>query len=163
MSFDDNGWFVGAVAPLPLGACFSVLAPEASSAIAVERLQHHATRFFGLAIAVTPEKTYPAGGFPRQDRAVVEVRGVAVELVTVPCEQAPDVMRAAAIAATRLGGFDALVKRARRLWQLSAADPAAGLAAALPLASLLLGPILAPGGVEIYGVKTGRERLKAMG
>ena len=88
-------------------------------------------------------------------------------MITVPLDRAPQA-RAAALAIARGptgGGFEALILRATRLWQIAApADAKAGarpaIAAATVLASVLLAPILPPGEAVLFGVKTARERLE---
>ncbi len=90
-----------------------------------------------------------------------------VRVITVPLDRAPHA-RAAALAIARGptgGGFEALILRAKRLWQIGVpADAKAGarpaIAAATVLASVLLAPILPPGEAVLFGVKTARERLE---
>ena len=90
-----------------------------------------------------------------------------VRVITVPLDRAPHA-RAAALAIARGptgGGFEALILRAKRLWQIAVpADAKAGarpaIAAATVLASVLLAPILPPGEAVLFGVKTARERLE---
>jgi hypothetical protein len=65
-------------------------------------------------------------------------------------------------------GFDALVLRARRVWQVwewvpEGGDARAPLVVAAVLASLFLAPIVPPGGGAIFGVKGARERLASLG
>jgi hypothetical protein len=64
-------------------------------------------------------------------------------------------------------GFDALLARARRLWQV-AHLPAAGeatvpLLVAAALASALLAPVLPPEGGVLFGVRGARDRLARLG
>jgi hypothetical protein len=58
-------------------------------------------------------------------------------------------------------GFDVLIARARRVWQLRGDDGPALLTAAV-LASVFLSPILSPAG-KLFGVKGAREALAALG
>jgi hypothetical protein len=91
-------------------------------------------------------------------------------VVTVPLDRAAGA-RAAALAIARGpsgGGFEALVLRAKRLWQIAEAptygdDLRAPLALAAVLASVLLAPIVPPRESAIFGVKTARERLTRLG
>jgi hypothetical protein len=167
-AYDENGWWMGALAPLPVSDCYSLLAPEDDSRLDRDRLQHPDMRFFRIELTLLTAKQYPGGGWPRADRAELEVSGPGhpperVEVYTLPLDRAPDAQAGAREAAAKIGaGFDALVKRAVRLWQIPDTGPAAS-AAALVLASVLLAPILPPGGRDIYGVKTGRARLGALG
>ncbi|MCC6524786.1 MAG: hypothetical protein IT373_19165 [Polyangiaceae bacterium] len=178
-SVDEHGWVVGAVAPLPPERAYSVLVPEPSSVIDAVRWVAQAARFFAASLAVEPAKRYPAGGWPRVDRATVRVgplagppgggvpRGV-VALCTLPLSDAPLVRARAAQGVAAMGGagFDVLLARATRLWQLDAAplegEPGAALLVAALLASLALGPVLAPDGA-VLGVKSCRDRLAALG
>lgn len=171
MELDEHGWYVGAVAPLEARASYAILAPEDDSRIVEARWKQQAARFFAAELRLVTPKRYPAGAQPRRDRASIEIgrRGgpaVRVELVTLPLDDALTIRDAAAEAAKTLGGFDALVARARRLWQIEPIEPAleprASLALAAVLASLLLGPILAPDGTS-FGVKGARERLARAG
>jgi hypothetical protein len=98
-----------------------------------------------------------------------------VVVVTAPIERAPALLDAARAAVLAMGGagFDVLVARARRVWQVVALDVddrgpcedghsmdavALELLVAAVFASTLLGPVLAPDGA-LFGVKTARERL----
>jgi hypothetical protein len=72
--------------------------------------------------------------------------------------------RARAESAESRGGFTGLSLLARRcgsVWIVEAesAEDAASLRIAAVLASLLLGPILAPGDLDLFGVRTARTRL----
>lgn len=107
---------------------------------------------------------------PRVGSPALGVGGVdrrRVRVITVPLDRAPQA-RAAALAIARGptgGGFEALILRAKRLWQIGVpADAKAGarpaIAAATVLASVLLAPILPPGEAVLFGVKTARERLE---
>ncbi len=123
---------------------------------------------------VDPRVGSPALGVgspdPRVGSPALGVGGVdrrRVRVITVPLDRAPQA-RAAALAIARGptgGGFEALILRAKRLWQIGVpADAKAGarpaIAAATVLASVLLAPILPPGEAVLFGVKTARERLE---
>jgi hypothetical protein len=180
MQFDENGWVVGAVAPMHVDEAWSLLSPEPDARMDGVRWAHQAERFFRARLTVLPDKRYPAGTLPLVDAAWAEVapltaaRGSRVVIVTLPLARAGDVRRAADLGVAAIGGagMDALVVRARRLWQVSAepagdgaedADPRAPLVVAAVLASLLLAPIVPPGGGTIFGVKGARERLAREG
>jgi hypothetical protein len=97
----------------------------------------------------------------------VEALGARVRVVTLPADRCPEALRAGALGAQAIGGagFDALVPRTRRVWQVAdmgASEPAPLLVAAV-LASLFLAPVVPPGGGTIFGVKGARERLAALG
>ncbi len=186
---DENGWAEGKIEPLAIERVWSLFSPEADCRIDLERWAHHAQRFFALRIGIAPEKAYPSGGSPVVDAFDFEVLGASrrdadprggspdlgvggvdrrrVRVITVPLDRAPRA-RAAALAIARGptgGGFEALILRAKRLWQIGVpADAKAGarpaIAAATVLASVLLAPILPPGEAVLFGVKTARERLE---
>ncbi len=175
METDENGWAKGAIAPLPVEEAWTLFSPDASSRIDAARWAHQATAFFGARLAVVQDKRYPAGTLPLADQVEVEIAGrdepaaTRVLVVTVPEDRAP-LCRAAAEAGVRAiggAGFDALVRRTRRIWQVREAavegDARAPLAVAAVLASLFLAPVVPPGGGTIFGVKGARERLAARG
>lgn len=180
MQFDENGWVVGAVAPMRVDEAWSLLSPDPDGRMDAVRWAHQAERFFRARLTLLPDKRYPSGTLPLVDAAWVQVslseaaRGSRVVVVTLPLERAPEVRRAADLGVAAIGGagMDALVARARRLFQVRAApagdsaeeaDPRAPLAVAAVIASLLLAPIVPPGGGTIFGVKGARERLAREG
>jgi hypothetical protein len=169
-TYDEHGWCTDALGAWPVDGCTSLLAPTPSSAFAVERWDHQARRFFGCEFTTSPAKRYEAG-WPVLDRGFLELRRAGhdvtsrVEVRTFPAAREPALVARAAMAAAAMGGagFDVLVRRTQRLWQLRAEAPlldedAEELAAAV-LASVMLGPILARDGA-LFGVKTARERLE---
>ncbi len=168
-SFDDNGWVMGEVSPLPVDACYSLLAPNTSTVLHAEALRHRAERFFRLELELLTSKRYPGGGHPRSDAAVFRVhRGEEardLEVVTFPLEHG-ELARAAHVAGAHVGaGFDVLIARAVRAWQVALPPhgEAFALALATVLASSLLAPILPPDASVVFGVKTARARLEALG
>ena len=80
-------------------------------------------------------------------------------------------MRASGEAGARAiggAGFDVLVGRTRRVWQIATSrvsgdDARAPLVVAAVAASILLAPIVPPEGGAIVGVKGARVRLSAAG
>lgn len=172
---DENGWAVGAVAPLAIADAWTLLSPEAGSRADAARWAHQAATFFRADLTLASDKRYPSGTMPIADRAAIDLapRGEAVKtrvhLVTLPVDRAPEAIRAAIAGAAAIGGagFDAILPRTRRVWQVRAAvpegDARAPLLAAAILASALLAPIVPPGGGSIFGVKGARERLAALG
>jgi hypothetical protein len=173
---DEHGWAEGRIEPLPIDRAWSLFSPEPACRIDLERWAHHAQRFFALRIGVTPKKAYPSGGSPLMDAFDFEVTGPRgdddverARVITVPLDRAPQA-RAAALTIARGptgGGFEALILRAKRLWQIAVVgetprDARPVLAAATVLASVLLAPILPPGEPVLFGVKTARERLERL-
>ena len=168
--YDDNGWWMGDVAPLAVDAAYAMLAPELTSMLAAERLRHQAQRFFRIDLDLLTKKRYPGGGFPRVDRACFSITHDGdtreVEVITMPKERAPEIALAAVEAADAVrAGFEALVARTQRVWQVPAAnaDDPYPLALTLVLASVFLAPVMPPGGGTVFGVKTARLRLEAHG
>lgn len=172
MEFDRNGWANVRVEALPASRAYTLLAPDPSARMDVALWAHKARTFFGVALELSPPKAYPSGEAPAADAALVEIdrkaRGgkARVLVVTVPVEEAPEARLVAEAGAAAIGGagMDVLVARARRVWQVSSEvaqgeDPDAPLALAAILSSVLLAPIVPPGGGTIFGVKGARERL----
>jgi hypothetical protein len=169
--FDENGWARGAVAPLPPSEAWTLLSPEPDARVDAARWAHQADAFFAMRLEVPLDKRYPSGTLPLADRVAADVgeRGATspltrVWIVTVPLDRAPEALAAARAGARAIGGagFDALLLRARRVWQVRDArdvDSRAPLLVAAVLASLLLAPIVPPEGDTIFGVKGARERL----
>ena len=88
----------------------------------------------------------------------------------MPLDRARAVLEAAREGVRAIGGagFDVLLGRARRLWQVSDRLPSDGdarapLLLAAVMASVLLAPIVPPGGGVIFGVKGARDRLEQRG
>jgi hypothetical protein len=176
LEVDDHGWARGAIAPLPPAEAWTLLSPEPEARVDGERWAYQAERFFGARLAVVQAKRYPAGTIPLADRVEADIaeRGAEaftrVLVVTVPVDRAPEALAAGAAGARAIGGagFDALLPRTRRVWQVrqrveAPGDPRAPLAVAAVLASLFLAPVVPPEGGAVFGVKGARERLAALG
>jgi hypothetical protein len=176
VQLDENGWAVGAVTALPASGAWSLFSPEPGARVEAAAWSHRAATFFRARFEVVQAKSYPAGTLPIFDRVEVDVAPAAegpftrVLLITLPLDRAPDARRSALEGVQAIGGagFDVLVARARRLWQVSASvdaggDPRAPLLVAAVLASALLAPVVPPGGGTIFGVKGARVRLEAAG
>jgi hypothetical protein len=175
MEVDANGWAVGVIAALPVADAFTLLAPEPGSAIDGARLRHHAHTFLSTRLELVQAKKYPGGTSPVADAVEVDVARAGagdaptrVLVVTVPLAHAEAARTAGEAAARAIGGagFDVLVARARRVFQVAArpvsgGDDRAPLALAAALASVLLAPIVPPEGGTIFGVKGARLRLEA--
>jgi hypothetical protein len=177
LDFDDQGWARGAVAPLDPREAWTLLSPEPDARIDALRWAHQADTFFRARLSVVQAKRYPSGTLPLADLVELDLARSAdgeatrVLVVTVPADRAPEALAAGAAGARAIGGagFDALVPRTRRVWQVrerlgpAGGDARAPLAAAAILASLFLAPVVPPEGGTIFGVKTARERLAARG
>jgi hypothetical protein len=176
MQFDEHGWAIGAIAPMPISEAWSLFAPSPEARVDAARWAHQAETFFRARLTLVRDKLYPAGTLPLSDAALVEIgrredaAPARVLVITAPLDRAPAARRAAVEGAKAIGGagMDALIERAERLWQVRAqpegeGDPRAPLLLAAVLASLFLSPVVPPGGGTIFGVKGARERLSAAG
>jgi hypothetical protein len=168
--FDENGWLVEPLEPLSVEAAYTLFAPEAASRIDAARWCDQASKLFGAALALTPAKQYPTGAWPLCDRVDVAVvaDGCAsrVRVITLPLARAPETRSAAFAVAEAMGGagFDVLVGRGQRIWQVTSAplegnDTRASLIVAGVLAAVLLAPVLPPDASALFGIKGARERL----
>lgn len=188
LDLDENGWAVGRIAPLDVGEAWSLFSPEADARVDAARWAHQARTFFGARLELARDKRYPTGAIPMADALELDVLALRpasggdraeppaapeptrVLVVTVPLDRAPEATAAAEAGVRAIGGagMDAVLARARRLWQV-AAKPVAGSDARAPLvvaaviASVLLAPIVPPEGAAIFGVKGARLRLEALG
>jgi len=183
-STDENGWAMGLVTALPIADAWTLLSPDADARVDAARWAHQATTFFKARLGVVQDKRYPSGTLPLADAVELDVgrrddpATTRVMVVTVPADRAPEAMKAGAAGARAIGGagFDALVPRTRRVWQVRVAlvtehegagqedgDERAPVLVAAVLASLLLSPVVPPGGGTIFGVKGARQRLEALG
>lgn len=176
LSFDEHGWTTGAVTPFPVAEAWTLLSPEPDARVDAARWAHQAATFFRARLAVVQDKRYPAGTLPLADCVEIDVAcraedaSTRVLVITLPIGRAPDAEKAAAAGARAIGGagFDALLPRTRRVWQVreridGAGDARAPLLVAAVLASVLLAPVVPPGGGTIFGVKGARSRLEALG
>jgi hypothetical protein len=187
MEFDSCGWVSGRLDPFGAADSWSLFSPEPEARIDEHRWAHQAKVFFRAELTLVQKKIYPSGTIPIADAVEVEIapdgarKGAAnaesrpmpasrVLVVTVPLDRAPAVRAAAAVGVAAIGGagFDALLARARRLWQVRDAVSAGGderapLAVAAVLAAVLLAPVMPPGEATIFGVKGARARLEARG
>ena len=146
-----------------------MLSPDASDAFDLPRWMNAARTHFRAELSVlapgdaaTP---WALGVAPARDVG----RVTTVRLRTVSVAEAPEVVAAALRGCEAIGGagMDALVARARRVWQVEAhtvdGDGAAPLVLAAVLANVLLGPVVPPSEVVVFGVRGARERLERAG
>lgn len=167
MLADENGWFIGSVEAWPASQAWSLLSPDDDA-----RMVWAPSPLFGATFSVSPAKQYPRGSAPLADRGRLEVlrlRGGAkvgeVEVQTLPLDRARTVWNDARAAAKRMGGagFDVLVERGRRLWQIRPVDDVAALVLAGAIATTWQSPILPPSGERLFGVKGARLELERLG
>jgi len=161
---------------LSIDRAWSLLAAPALPRLDVPRLRQQARTFFEAELAVVQTISDPTGLLP--DRASIEIdiaplreatKTTRVRLITLPLIEAPAVRAAAdeGVAAIGGAGFDALVPKATRLWQVDTrlvqgSDERVAIVLAGVLASVLLSPIVPPGGRTIFGVKGARLRLESL-
>src|SRR5262245_20549939 len=128
MEFDERGWAAGRIEPLPLASAWTLLSPEPDARVDGPRWEHQARTFFSVGLMFPRPKSYPSGTLPLADAVEVDVGllGAAeptrVAALTVPLDRAPEARRAALAGAAAIGGagMDAVVLRAKRLWQVDA-------------------------------------------
>jgi hypothetical protein len=145
---------------------YVVFAQRSDARFEIKTLAQHAERFFGTTISLVVPKHY-AGHYPDVDAALVSIQPSTVPAGLRFCYGRPrserdlDAAQAAEMRAGYTGLFD-LARRCHFTWLVaveSEADRTALLCAAI-LASVVLGPILSPGGSEIFGVRTARMKLE---
>lgn len=138
--------------PLPPTECYSILSAEPISRVEPLRWAHQAKTFLDAEIEVEAAT---------EDDIFVRVGVLRVPVRSFPVGDCPDVMMAANRGVDAIGGagMDVLVRRAQRVWQVALVDRRASLLVAALLASVLLGPIVPPDEVTIYGVRGARQRL----
>lgn len=167
MEADDNGWLVGTLAPWDAGEVWSLFSPDDDA-----RMVWSKTQLFGVSVRVTPPKRYPRGAAPIADRADVEVTHRrsgevlgTVEVSTMPIDRARPMLVVARAAAAMMGGagFDVLIERTRRLWQVRPGGDVVGLVVAGIIAAEWQAPILAAGLDRLFGIKGAREELARRG
>ncbi len=151
--------------PLPSSAAYSVFAPDPIARVESARWTHQAKTFLDADVTVVGEQS---GSLP--DIAALELDvapSTRVTIRTFPIAEGAELLAVAERAVRAIGGagFDALLARARRIWQVPIdvdGDPRAPLVVAALLASVLLGPIVPPDEETIFGVKGARLRLQTL-
>lgn len=158
----------GALSAPDSRSSYTVYAQRTDASLDLATLKSHASRFFGARLGFTTPKDY---GQPRPltDAAnVVLASDDGRTSGTRLCfgRPAADEDRSAAEAAETAQntyGMALLAARCPTVWLVShdtENDPVALTIAAI-FASVLLGPILAPSGSELFGVRTARLKLEA--
>lgn len=158
------------LAPPARSASYAVFAQATTVELPLDALKQQARRFFATRIGLTVEKRYDPGP-PRVDAARVVVasddataRGTRM-IYGRPVELDDLAAAEAAEAAVGAGasGLAQLARRCPTVWLIvpSSDDDRAALTLAAIFASVMLGPVLAPGGREIFGVRTARLKLEA--
>jgi hypothetical protein len=157
----------GAFAPPAREGTFAVFAQRPNACLDAEVLRGHAARFFGAKLGLTVDKRY-GDAPPEADAARIIVASddgtaAGTRLCVARRADAGDVSAAeAAERAQGTYGLALLAARCPTLWLVvpEADDDRAALTIAAVFASVMLGPIVAPGGAEIFGVRTARMKLE---
>lgn len=159
---------------MPAAGAWCLFSPELAARADLPRWRQQAATFFDADLAAVQTLTDPV--LPPSaalELDVTSLRGggpTRVRVVTVALDEAPALLAHAeeAVAAIGGAGFDALLRKARRLWQVQArpvggGDPRAPLVVAAVLASVLLAPVVPPGERTAFGVRGARLRLMDAG
>lgn len=157
----------GAMSPPDRGSCYAVFSQRPDACLEVESVRRHAARFFAAKVGLTVDKRY-GDAPPQVDAArVVLATDDGTASGTRLCYARPSDAsdQAAAEAAERAqatSGLALLAARCPTLWLVvpEAEDDRTALTLAAIFASTMLGPILQPGGQEIFGVRTARLKLE---
>jgi hypothetical protein len=158
-----------ALTPPDPSQAYVVFAQRPDARLEIAQLRQHAERFFGTTLGLTVPKMY-GGEWPETDAATVVLGPSTVPGGVRLCFGHPrvdaelDAAQAAELRNGFTGMFD-LAKRCPTTWLVaveSQIDRTALLLAAI-FASVVLGPILSPGGGELFGVRTARAKLEEMG
>jgi hypothetical protein len=159
---------------LPVDGAWCLFSPELAARADLPRWRQQAATFFDAdlaAVQTLSDPVLPSAAALELD--VTSLRGggpTRVRVVTVALDEAPALLAHAELAVAAIGGagFDALLRRARRLWQVQArpvggGDPRAPLVVTAVLASVLLAPVVPPGERTAFGVRGARVRLMDAG
>jgi hypothetical protein len=164
--FDEHGWAVSLVQPLPRARAYTLFATEPDARFDIHVLVPVAKRQLDLSLEVTPKKQFRLNAYPNADLARITVSGGALTATSsvlarlVPSERAAD-LRARALTC-RGAGMDALVRRARKVMQVGLddveGDPRAVLAVSAILIAAFLAAAMPPEEDALYGTKGAKER-----
>lgn len=165
---DDRGVLrAGALAAPDRNRCYSVLAQRPDVRIDIEALKRQGERFFATKLGLTVDKRYDDLA-PREDAARIVISGgdgtaSGTRLLFGRAVDSAD-LAAAEEAERAMGtyGLALLAQRCKTIWTIvpEVDEDRAALTLAAILASSLLGPIMSPGGNEIYGVRGARLKLE---
>lgn len=154
------------------GEAWCLFAPDLAPRADLPRWQRQAETFFDASLTLVQTLSDPSGALPDCAALELDVRPLAggeasrVRVLTVPLSEAPELLAVGREAVEAIGGagFDALLAKARRAWQVQArtvgpGDARAPAVMAAILASVLLAPIVPPGERVAFGVRGARLRL----
>ena len=160
--------------PLPITLAWSLLSPEAEPRVELFRWKQQARTFFAAELECVQTLSDPV--LPNVAALELDVTHASdrdavtrVRVITLPVADCAEVLRAADAGVAAIGGagFDHLVGKAKRVWQVDArlvngSDARVPLVIAGVLASVLLSPIVPPDCITIFGVKGARVRLEKL-
>ncbi len=170
MHLDPRGLLLpGSLTPPGRSATFTVFAQRSDATLPIEALKRQALQFFRTRLGLTADKAY--GDDPLlEDAARIVVAGEDATArgtrLVYGRPTRPEDLEAAEAAERATGasasGLSLLARRCRTVWLVvpSSGDDRAAVTIAAILASVLLGPILAPGDGRIFGVRTARLDLE---
>lgn len=161
----------GALASPARTSCFTVFAQRPDARVELATWQQHAARFFEARVGLVVDKSYDTHrGFPHVDAARVVIAPPNAPGATRYCFARPregDDLAAAEDADIAAGspGLGLLARRCPVVWLVVAedGDDGAALLFSAILASVVLGPILAPDQRALFGVRTARAKLATLG
>jgi hypothetical protein len=167
---DDYGILrPGALLSPPRSGAYAVFAQRKDARLEADLWRRHASQFFGTELRFPVPKKYVFDP-PESDVAEVVIAPSTRPPATRLCYARPrtdDDLAAAEEADIRAGsnGLGLLARRCSTVWLVSAEkeDDQAALQIAAIVASVVLGPILSPGGTELFGVRTARLKLESFG
>ena len=154
-------------------AAYSVFAQREDARLDLEPIRAQARRFFDVRLGLSVSKDYGATA-PEADAARIMLASAGGRALGTrlcfgrPTDRSDLEAAERAEQIQRTHGMSLLARRCKVVWLVAASgesaatglDPVA-LTIAAVLASTLLGPILTPGGDELFGVKTARAKLEA--
>lgn len=160
----------GALEPPPRTDALCVFAQRSDARFEIDAWSQQAARFFGARVGLTIDKRYDPAAPPERDAARVVVAPDGAPPGTRFCfarAREPDDLGAAEAADIRAGspGMALLARRCGYVWLVVAEsdqDPLALRLAAI-VSSVVLGPILSRDGAQLFGVRTARAKLEALG
>lgn len=147
-------------------ACFAVFSQDRDARLSFRSIRENAARFFGAKVGMTVDKAY--GGALDVDAArfviATDDKESSGTRLGFARPVGPDDLVAAEEAERRVGtyGLSALARRCPMLWLIvpETNDDRAALLLAAVFATVMLGPIVPPGGGDIFGVRTARLKLE---
>jgi hypothetical protein len=157
----------GALVGPALDRSYAVFSQRPDAALDIDAIRRQAERFFSARVGLTVDKRYDDAA-PETDAArVVIAGGDGTSSGTRLCYGRPvdpSDLAAAEAAERTMGtyGLALLAQRCKTIWLIvpEIEEDRAALTLAAVFASHLLGPIMSPGGQELYGVRGARLKLE---